>query len=391
MLKKYTTYLILLLLISSCHAQNLISVGAQDTKAYVPMLKNKQVALVVNQTSIIGNTHLVDSLLQLKINIKYIFAPEHGFRGTADAGEHVNNSIDKKTGLSIVSIYGKNAKPSAEQLAGIEVVIFDIQDVGARFFTYISTMHYVMEACAEQKIKMIVLDRPNPNGHYVDGPVLDLKFRSFVGMDPIPIVHGLTVGELAQMINGEKWLKEGVQCDLVVVKCKGYTHQSNYKSPIKASPNMPNQMAIKLYPSLCLLEGVEQASVGRGTMFPFQVYGGLQPAFGAFTFTPMPIEGMDKNPKFSGKLCYGKDLRNSADTAKGFTLAYVLDLYKNTHDTATFFIKNNFFDKLAGTDQIRIAIKAGKSENEMRKAWQPALNAYKLNRKKYLLYPDFDE
>jgi uncharacterized protein YbbC (DUF1343 family) len=391
MIKKYLTYLFLLLLISSCHAQNLITVGAQDTPAYMPLLKNKQVALVVNQTSTIGNSHLVDSLLRLKINIKYIFAPEHGFRGTADAGEHVNNSIDTKTGLPIVSIYGKNAKPSAEQLAGIEVVIFDIQDVGARFFTYISTMHYVMEACAEQKIKMIVLDRPNPNGYYVDGPVLNLKFRSFVGMDPIPIVHGLTVGELAQMINGEKWLKDGVQCDLVVIKCKGYTHKSTYSVPVKTSPNMPNNVAIKLYPSLCLLEGVEQASLGRGTMFPFQVYGGLQSSFGTFTFTPMPIEGMDKNPKFNGKLCYGKDLRNSADTAKGFTLAYVLDMYQNTTDTASFFIKNNFFDKLAGTDQIRLAIKAGKSEIEIRKAWQPALNAFKLNRKKYLLYPDFDE
>lgn len=389
MIKKCILYFILLLIISSCQAQNLISVGAQDTKAYLSLLKNKHVALVVNQTSTIGTTHLVDSLLKLKITIKTIFAPEHGFRGTSDAGEHVSNSADKATGLPIVSLYGKNSKPTAEQLKGVEVIVFDIQDVGARFYTYISTLHYVMEACAEQKIKLLILDRPNPNGNYVDGPVLNAKFKSFVGIHPIPIVHGLTVGELAKMINGEKWLKSGVQCDVKVILSKGYTHAAQYNLPVKPSPNLPNNKAIKLYPSLCLFEGVDQASVGRGTLFPFQVYGGLQPDFGQFIFTPLPIDGMDKNPKFNGQKCYGKDLRTSADTLGKFTLAYVMDMYKNTKDTAKFF--NNFFDKLAGTDQIRVAIKAGKTEEEIRKAWQPELNAYKISRKKYLLYPDFDE
>ena len=390
-MKKYILQLILLFFIVGCRAQSLVSVGVNDTDSYLKLLKNKHVALVVNQTSTFEKIHLVDSLLKLKINIKTIFAPEHGFRGTADAGEHVNNSKDISTGLPIISLYGKNSKPTPEQLQGIEVIVFDIQDVGARFFTYISTLHYIMEACAEQNIKVIVMDRPNPNGNYVDGPVLNMKFKSFVGMHPVPIVHGLTIGEYAQMINGEKWLKNGVKCDLTIIKCKNYNHKISYVLPIKPSPNMPNNVAIKLYPSLCLLEGVEQASLGRGTLFPFQVYGGLQTGFGDFTFTPMPIEGMDKNPKYNGKLCYGKDLRKSNDTLQGFTLKYVLDMYSKTKDTSTFFIKNLFFDKLAGTDQLRLAIKAGKTEEQIRKEWQLDLNAFKVIRKKYLLYPDFDE
>lgn len=390
-MKKYILQLILLFFIVGCRAQSKISVGIKDTESYLQILKNKQVALVVNQTSSFEKIHLVDSLLKLKINIKTIFAPEHGFRGTADAGEHVNNSKDISTGLAIISLYGKNSKPTPEQLQGIEVIVFDIQDVGARFFTYISTLHYIMEACAEQNIKVIVMDRPNPNGNYVDGPVLNMKFKSFVGMHPVPVVHGLTIGEYAQMINGEKWLKNGIICDLTIIKCKNYNHKISYVLPIKPSPNMPNNVAIKLYPSLCLLEGVEQASLGRGTLFPFQVYGGLQAEFGDFTFTPIPIEGMDKNPKYNGKLCFGKDLRKSNDTLQGFTLKYVLDMYSKTKDTSTFFIKNLFFDKLAGTDQLRLAIKAGKTEEQIRKDWQLDLNAFKVIRKKYLLYPDFDE
>jgi len=370
----------------SCIAQNKITdiqVGAEQTEKYLSILKGKNIALVVNQTSTIKNTHLADSLKSLGIKIDKVFAPEHGFRGNADAGEHIANGIDKKSGLQVVSLYGKNYKPTAKQLNKIDYVVFDIQDVGARFYTYISTLHYVMEACAENNIPLIILDRPNPNGSYFDGPVLDTNFRSFVGVHPIPIVHGLTMGELAQMINGEKWLKAKKVCNIKIISCLNYTHDAEYQFLIKPSPNLPNNQSIYLYPSLCLFEGVNMASVGRGTDFPFQVYGGIFPNMGSFQFTPKPIIGMDKNPKFKDKTCFGKDLRNEKNPKK-FTLEYVLDLYAHKPDTGKFF--NNFFDKLAGTDKLRKAIEAGQSEAQIRASWQEDLNKYAEKRKNYLIY-----
>lgn len=358
--------------------------AAENFNVYLGKLKNKKVGLVVNQTSMVGNKHLVDTLISSGISVNKIFAPEHGFRGTADAGEHVKNGIDEKSKVSIVSLYGKNYKPFPEQLKGLDIVVFDIQDVGARFYTFISTLHYVMEACAENNIPVIVLDRPNPNGQYFDGPVLDTAFKSFVGMHPIPIVHGLTMAELANMINGEGWLKNKVKCNLEVVLCANYTHESTYSLPIKPSPNLPNDLAITLYPSLCLFEGVRQASVGRGTTTPFQIYGGVNPAFGKYTFVPKAIEGMDKKPKFKDSTCYGHNLIEENAIKKEFTLKYVLDMYQNSPDTAKFF--NPFFDKLAGNNTLRKAIKAGKSESEIRKMWKDDLKKYAVLRKKYLLY-----
>ncbi len=297
----------------------------EQTEKYLPLLKGKNIALVVNQTSVIQNTHLVDSLLSHKLRIKTIFAPEHGFRGEADAGAHVANGIDKKTNLPIISLYGNNKKPTSAQLKGIDLIIFDIQDVGARFYTYISTMHYVMEACAENGIPLLILDRPNPNGMYVDGPVLDMKFQSFVGMHPIPVLHGLTVAELAKMINGEKWLKDSAQCELVNITCENYTHQTTYSLPIKPSPNLPNDQAIALYPSLCFFEGTI-VSVGRGTEMPFQLYG--HPSWKtAYSFTPISTAGAS-SPPYQNQRCYGYNLENTS--TDGFTLSYLIQAYQNT-------------------------------------------------------------
>ena len=360
-------------------------VGAQNLKSYIGLLKDKKIALVVNQTSTIGNTHLVDSLVKLKVNIVKIFGPEHGFRGTADAGEHINNGKDPKTGIPVISLYGDNKKPTPSQLADIDLVIFDIQDVGARFYTYISTLHYLMEACGENNKKVLILDRPNPNGHYVDGPVLQNGFESFVGMDKIPVVHGMTIAEYALMLNGEKWLKNGVQCELEIVKCQNYTHQTPYSPPIPPSPNLKDLSAIYLYPSLCFFEGTP-ISVGRGTDFPFKVFG--HPTFEkySFSFVPTPKVGAT-SPLLSGKKCNGvsflefseKDLRNT-----GFTLKYLIDAYNNFPDKAVFF--NDFFKKLAGNDVLYKQIKEGKTEDEIRKSWQPELDYFKKIRKKYLLY-----
>ncbi len=363
-----------------------LQTGAEQTQIYLPLLKGKTVALVVNHTSVIGKTHLADSLISLGVKIKTIFAPEHGFRGTADAGEHIANGIDKKTGLPIVSLYGANKKPSSAQLEGIDVVIFDIQDVGARFYTYTSTMHYVMEACAETGKAVLVLDRPNPNGHYVDGPVLDKKFASFVGLNPIPVVHGCTVGELAQMINQEGWLKDGVKANLTVVKCLNYHHSMVYAPPIAPSPNLPNLQSILLYPSICFFEGTD-VSVGRGTDKQFQVIGSPNQANRTFTFTPEDKPGA-KNPPQKGKLCYGLDLSQIDARKQGFTLKYVLDFYQQSVDKNKFFSNNAFFNLLAGSDVLKKQIIEGKTEAEIRASWEKDLDQYKAIRKKYLLYAE---
>lgn len=359
--------------------------GAYQTGSYLPFIKDKKVALVVNQTSMVGSSHLVDTLISLGADIKKVFAPEHGFRGDADAGETVKSGIDVKTNLPIVSLYGDNKKPTVSQLADIDYVIFDIQDVGTRFYTYISTMHFVMESCAESNKPMIILDRPNPNGMYVDGPVLDTAFKSFVGMHPIPVLHGLTVGELAGMINKEGWLKNGVTCNIQVVPVKNYSHHNHYSLPVKPSPNLPNDLSIKMYPSLCLFEGTV-ISVGRGTYQPFQQIG--HPDFTGMPhyFTPQSIEGMAKNPRYEGQKCYGIDFQK-VDFTGGFTLTYLIDFY-HKYDGTDFF--NNYFDKLAGTDKLRKQIETGASEKEIRQSWAKELAAYKAMRKKYLLYNDFE-
>jgi uncharacterized protein YbbC (DUF1343 family) len=359
-----------------------LAVGAERLDQYLPGLRGKRVALVVNHTATVGRTHLVDTLLASGIEVKKILVPEHGFRGEADAGEHVGNATDKKTGLPLISLYGSNKKPTAAQLADVDVVLFDIQDVGVRFYTYISTMHYVMEACAEHGKKLLVLDRPNPNGHYFDGPVLKPAFRSFVGMHPIPVVHGLTVGELARMINGEGWLPGGAKCDLEVVKAANYTHRTKYVVPVRPSPNLPNEVSIRLYPSICFFENTP-VSVGRGTPYPFQVIGGTNPKFGSFTFTPVSTPGA-KNPPLQGQPCYGLDLRN--DTLNHFTLRYVLDFYRKADNPEKFF--TSFFDKLAGTDVLRKQITAGLDEAAIRQSWRPELETYRATRKKYLLYAE---
>ncbi|MEX2513240.1 MAG: DUF1343 domain-containing protein [Cyclobacteriaceae bacterium] len=366
-------------------SENPILPGADRIDAYLPHLKGKSVALAVNQTSILtqkDQLHLVDFLLEEGINVKKVFVPEHGFRGEADAGEKVENEIDPKTGLPLVSLYGNSKKPSLEALSDVDIVIFDIQDVGIRFYTFISTLHYLMEACAEQGKKLMVLDRPNPNGDYIDGPVLKPGFESFVGMHPIPVVHGLTVGELARMINEEGWLKNSVKADLEIIPMANWNHKRHYSLPIKPSPNLPNDISIRLYPSLCYFEGTK-ISLGRGTLFPFQVYGYPDPEFGDFTFTPISIEGMAKNPPLQNQLCYGKDLRNEPLSHR-FTLKYLLEAYHIAGNDPDFF--NNFFDKLAGTDQLRKDILAGKSEAEIRKTWQADLENFKSLSAKYLLY-----
>ena len=331
-------------LYSSCQAQNEISVGANQTESYLPKLSNKKIAVVANQTSVIFHknnsktyTHLVDSLLSEKISIVKVFSPEHGFRGKADAAEHVANGIDKKTGLPIISLYGKNKKPTQEQLSNIDLVVFDIQDVGARFYTYISTMHYVMEACAENDIPVMVLDRPNPNGHYVDGPTLKIEHKSFVGMHPVPLVYGMTIGEYAQMINGEKWLKNKITCDLTVIPLKNYTHQTEYNLPIRPSPNLPNAKSINLYPSLGFFEGTP-INAGRGTEFQFQRYGSSKFPNTLFAYFPKANFG-SKYPKYQNKKCYGYDLSQIQKLSK-VDISFLVNAYENYPDKKAFFWKN---------------------------------------------------
>ncbi len=367
-----------------------VKTGAMRTELYLPLLKGKNVAIVANQTSMIGSTHLVDSLLALHVNIIKIFSPEHGFRGTGEAGEHMKNYKDQKTGIEVLSLYGESRKPKKEILGNIDVVIFDIQDVGVRFYTYTSTMHYVMEACAENNIQMLVLDRPNPNGFYVDGPVLDMKYSSFVGMHPVPLVHGMTIGEYAKMINGEGWLKNGVKCNLIVVPCLNYTHKIFTNLLIRPSPNLPNIISIYLYPVLGLFEGTI-ISVGRGTDFPFQVIGHPNLLHSDFSFVPKSIAGASKNPPFKGKKCYGIDLRDQGTayviSNKKINISLILDTYKNVKDRSKFF--TGFFSKLAGNAILRKQIEAGVIESDIRKSWEKGLIEFKKIRTKYLLYEDF--
>src|SRR6478735_7648166 len=357
-----------------CQSKNKVVTGAEQTDQLLPLLQNKAVALMVNQTSVIGQTHLVDSLLRLKLNIKKILAVEHGFRGKADAGEDINDAVDAATGLPVVSIYGskERQKPTAEQLADVDVVIFDIQDVGTRFFTYISSMQYLMEACAENNKKVIVLDRPNPNGAYVDGPVLNPEQKSFVGMNPIPILHGMTVGEMAQMINGEGWLGAGKKCDLHVVVMKNYDHKKKYSLLINPSHILSNGNAIALYPSTCLLEGTV-ISVGRGTRTPFEVLGHPGLKNQPFQFKPESIEGMAKNPPFENKICYGLDLRSKSPN--GLTLEYLIKLYREYPDKEKFFIP--YFDKLVGNKTLKEQIKQGLSEEDIKDSWRKELSQFK--------------
>jgi uncharacterized protein YbbC (DUF1343 family) len=362
--------------------------GAAQMPAYLPFLAGKRVGLVVNQTSLVGRTHLVDTLKSLRVNLTAIFAPEHGFRGEAADGATIADGRDGRSGVPVLSVYGKTKKPTPEMLVNVDVLVFDIQDVGTRFYTFISTLHYVMEAAAEQGKTVVVLDRPNPNGAVVDGPVLEAKHRSFVGLDPLPICHGLTVGELAKLLNGEKWLAGGRQCALQVIPLKGlYTHATPYALPVRPSPNLPTARAVALYPSICLFEGTN-VSVGRGTDRPFEVIGGpAQPATRPYQFTPHPNAG-SPTPPFQGQLCYGLDLHQpaSAEPVEFFSVRYLLDFYQQSTDKPHFFTK--YFEQLAGTDSLRAQVIAGRSEASIRASWQPGLERFKQLRKKYLLYPE---
>lgn len=362
-----------------------LQVGAARFEQYLPLLKGQRVGVVVNQTSVVGRALLPDTLLSRGVNITAIFGPEHGFRGEAADGATIKDGKDQRTGRPVRSLYGATKKPTAEMLRDVDVLVFDIQDVGTRFYTYISTMHYVMEAAAEQGKSVVVLDRPNPNGWLVDGPVLEPAHKSFVGMHPIPVVHGLTVGELARMINGEKWLAGGKQCRLTVVPVQGYTHSTRYALPVRPSPNLPNPHAVSLYPTICLFEGTD-VSVGRGTDTPFEVIGApTQPSTRPYSFTPRPNAGSPTPPQ-NGKLCYGQNLKDTGNDL-GFTLKYLIDYYQQSTAKDKFFGK--YFEQLTGTPTVREMIVAGKSEPEIRAAWEPKLGQYKLMRKKYLLYPDF--
>jgi uncharacterized protein YbbC (DUF1343 family) len=363
--------------------------GSASFSEYLPLLKNKRVAVVSNLTGKIGKTHLVDTLLSLKVNVTLIFGPEHGFRGDADAGEKVQSNKDAKTGIPVVSLYGKHNKPSKSDLKNIDIVIYDIQDVGVRFYTYISTMSYVMEACADNNKKMVVLDRPNPNGNYIDGPVLDTKYSSFLGLHPVPIVYGMTYGEYALMVNGEGWLPGKKKCDLTVVKVKNYNHEDFYQLPVKPSPNLPNMMSVYLYPSLGLFEGTV-VSMGRGTDAPFQIIGHPQIKNKQFSFTPLPGSG-SKNPKYNNVKCYGFDLRrfgiDFAMSLKQVNLLWLEGMYNELKELPEFF--DNNFDPHAGTDVLQKQIKSGMKAGDIVKSWKKDIEAFKKLRKKYLLYKDF--
>jgi len=386
---KLYKYSLILLLLSTLLFAGKITPAAERPELYLPLLKNKRVALVINHSSLVKKKHLVDTLLKRGVKVQKIFAPEHGFRGKADAGAHVKNSRDTKTGLPIISLYGTHKKPTKRDLEGIDLILFDIQDVGVRFYTYLSTLHYIMEAGAEQHIPVIILDRPNPNGNYIDGPVLQKKYRSFVGLHPVPVVYGMTIGEYAKMINGEKWLKSGVKVKLKVIPLTNYTHRSFYSLPVKPSPNLPNDRAIALYPSLAFFEGTV-ISAGRGTKKPFQLYGAPKYKVKKFSFIPKSRPGANY-PKFKGRKCYGVDLSKvniqKIRAKQKLNLSYLQDAYGNYPDKKKFFLKNRFMDKLAGSDQLRLQIASGASEKTIRKSWEKDLEEFRHIRKKYLLYP----
>lgn len=387
---KYITLFICWLAVLQATAQ--VKNGADRLEELFPLLENKRISLVVNQTSLVQNVHLLDTLYNKGMHITQVFAPEHGFRGDADAGEFIKNGKDYRTQVPIISLYGKNKKPQPSQLQQTDIVIFDIQDVGARFYTYISTMFYVMQACAENNKELIILDRPNPCD-YVDGPVLDMKYKSFVGILPIPILHGCTIGELAQMINGEGWLGNNLQCPLKVITIKDWKHGQPYSLPVKPSPNLPNDQAIALYPSFCPFEGTS-VSVGRGTDFPFQIIGSPTTKNLKFRFMPHPMKGSDKHPLHQDTYCYGLNLSSEKNIPKGFSLQYVIQFYNyfqnlTKHAEKDFFTRPHWFDLLMGTNQVRLDILKNKTEEQIRSAWQKKLNQYKEIRKKYLLYEDY--
>jgi uncharacterized protein YbbC (DUF1343 family) len=365
-----------------------IITGAAQTQVYLPLLKGKTIGVVANPTSMIGGTHLADSLLKMGIKIKCVFGPEHGFRGNAEAGGSIANDLDTRTGLPVVSLYGKHDKPTPADLAGIDIMLFDIQDVGVRCYTYISTLTYVMEACAAARIPLVVLDRPNPNGFYMDGPVLEPALASFVGLHPVPLVYGLTIGEYATMVNGEGWLGQGMKCDLHVVRLKHYTHASRYDLPVKPSPNLPDMVSVYLYPSLCLFEGTV-VSIGRGTDKPFRIMGNPGLPDEGFSFTPFAIRGVSEHPPCEGKLCFGKDLSAAAGELKmhgHIELKWLISSYNLLKDKEKFF--NNFFDKLAGTPVLRHQIESGLAADRISEGWKKGLEEYRQIRKKYLMYPD---
>lgn len=386
---KKLLFLALILAFSLPAVAQEVKTGAESTEEYLPLLKGKRVAVLTNQTGIIGKSHLVDSLVSLKVNIVAILSPEHGFRGDADAGEHVSSSVDAKTGIPIKSLYeGNTGKPSSDLMKTIDVLVYDLQDVGVRFYTYLTTMARMMEACAENKVKMIVLDRPNPIGFYVDGPILDMKYKSGVGWLPIPTVHGMTLGELAMMINGEKWLTNGIQCNLTVIKCKNYTHATLYTLPVKPSPNLPDMRSIYLYPSTCYFEATP-VSLGRGTNVPFQIYGHPNMKGYDFIFTPRSIPGA-KTPPQLNRECYGVDLSKKPSIEEinkaGINLEYVIDAYNNLNLDDHFF--RSFFELLIGRDYVRKMIKEGKSAAEIKAMWADDVAKFKIQRKPYLLYPE---
>jgi len=356
---------------------------------YIPLLEGRKTGIVANHTSLIYKTHLVDSLIALGINVVKIFGPEHGFRGDQPDGKEISNTRDPKSGVEVISLYGAHRRPTAADMEGLEIMLFDIQDVGTRFYTYISTLTYVMEACAENGIPLILTDRPNPNGFYVDGPVLDTTFSSFIGLHPVPVVYGMTIGEYAAMVNGEIWLKGGKPCEITIIKCKNYTHNSQYQLPVNPSPNLQDMKAIYLYPSLCFFEGTI-ISVGRGTPFPFKVFGHPEYMAGSFTFTPEPIRGVCEDPPLKGQLCHGQNLSEAAEILKKngkLELFWLIETYKSMGSRNDFF--NGYFDKLAGGTTLKEQIISGMSLTDIRNSWQQDLTEFKKIRKKYLLYPDF--
>ena len=388
-MKKILFIVILAFITLHCQAkQSRVIVGAEQTNAYLPILKNKRIAVFSNHTGMVGNKHLLDVLLENKINVVAIFSPEHGFRGNADAGEHVSSSVDQKTGVPILSLYdGQLGKPSEDSMRKFDLLIVDIQDVGLRFYTYYASMVRLMDACAEYNRKMLILDRPNPNGHYVDGPILDMKYKSGVGWLPIPVVHGMTLGELALMVNGERWLPASRICDVTVIKCKNYTHQTMYQLPIPPSPNLPNMKAVYLYPSICYFEATP-VSLGRGTQLPFQVYGHPNMTGYNYSFTPQSTSGAKKPPQL-GRLCHGVNLSELSEEEirkKGVDLSYLIDAYRNLNMDDYFF--RPFFERLIGTDYVRKMIEQGKDADEIKAMWKEDVEKFKVQRRPYLLYEE---